>query len=144
MSWLWDRAELHGMREFQLALERFEETLETMGEEAGHESAKKIAHTARKMMPVGPAEGGHVRDTARADGMAAVLGGTFFPCTGWLEFGGRVGRGNKVGAGIWRPKALPHGRYLWPSYMIHYNEVSKIQDDEMVETARQAGLEVDG
>jgi hypothetical protein len=155
VSWLWDSVEIRGEKEFLVALGRFEATLENMGEEAGYRASKIIADSAARKMPVGPAEGGHVRSTARAErsggvggdarGPSAVIGGTRFPYVGWLEFGGRVGKVDPPSGrfGIWRQYMGPTGRYLYPSYIQHTKRVDQIQDHEMVETARRAGLEVD-
>ncbi len=133
--------EVVGADEAVLKLTILDATLDNAGEEGGHRSAEVIARSARLKMPVGPIEGGHVRDTARAEGMAAVLGGTFYPYTGWLEFGGRVGRGNKVGAGIYREKKLPHGRYLYPSYVQHMRDVDYFLARETTEVIENAGFE---
>ena len=136
-----ERIEVHGANELEFKLKVLDETLDNAGEKAGHRSATIIAKSARHKMPVGPIEGGHVRDTARAEGMEAILGGTFFPYTGWLEFGGRVGRGRHEGAGIWREKKLPHGRYLYPSYIQHRRDVDYFLDRETVEVIHKAGFE---
>lgn len=131
-----------GLKELAIKLEILENTVHEAGEETGHEAAEKIARTARHMMPVGPAQGGHVRDTARAEGMEAIIGGVFFPYTGWLEFGGRVGKVDPSTGrfGIWR-KREPEGRYLWPSYLMHSREVDDIQSREFTEVIRNAGFE---
>lgn len=140
----WDglRFQVFGLKELALKLEILDQTVDQAGEEAGHKSAEKIARTARAMMPVGPGEGGHVRDTARAEGMEAIIGGTFFPYTGWLEFGGRVGKIDPATGrfGIWREK-VHEGRYLYPSYLMHSKDVDAIQSSEFTEVIRNAGFE---
>ena len=155
MSWLWDSAELQGEKEFLIALGRFEDNLEDMGDEAGYRSAKIIVDSAARKMPLGPAEGGHVRQSGRAlktgspvgspRGPAAVFGGTFFPYVGWLEFGGRVGKVDPPSGrfGIWRHYMGPTGRYLYPSYLQHFKQVDEIANHELVETGRRSGLDVD-
>lgn len=131
-----------GLREYAAKLEILEHTIVQAGEDAGHRAAVMIAATARHMMPVGPVAGGHVRDTARAEGMEAIIGGAFFPYTGWLEFGGRVGKIDPATGrlGIWRAK-VPEGRYLWPSYLFHSRDIDDILDQETTEAIHQAGLE---
>lgn len=131
-----------GLKELAIKLEILDQTVDRAGEEAGHKAAVKIAATARHMMPVGPAEGGHVRDTARAEGMEAIIGGTFFPYTGWLEFGGRVGKIDPSTGrfGIWRAKSR-EGRYLYPAYLLHSGDVDDIQSREFTEVIRDAGFD---
>jgi len=131
-----------GLKEYAAKLEILERTIQEAGEDAGHRAAVKIAATARHMMPIGPVEGGHVRDSARAEGMTAIIGGAFFPYTGWLEFGGRVGKVDPATGrfGIWRSKESM-GRYLWPSYLFHQRDVDEILDQETTEAIHQAGFE---
>lgn len=131
-----------GLKELAIKLEILDQTVDQAGEETGHRAAEKIARTAASMMPVGPAAGGHVRDTARAEGMEAIIGGTFFPYTGWLEFGGRVGKIDPATGrfGIWREKEH-EGRYLYPAYVMHSRDVDDIQSQEFTEVIRNAGFE---
>lgn len=148
------RWEMHGEKEFLIALARFDATLENAGEEAGYRASKIIADSTAAKVPIGPAEGGHLRTTVHAErsdggpgdvrGPAVVMGGARFPYVGWLEFGGRVGKIDPASGrlGIWRPYVGPTGRYLWPSYLQNAARVGQIQDDELVETGRAAGLEI--
>ncbi len=133
--------EVFGADELAIKLTILDQTLDQAGEKGGHRAAEAIARSARLKMPVGPIDRGHVRDTARAEGMEAILGGTFFPYTGWLEFGGRVGRGRHEGAGIYREKKLPQGRYLYPSYVQHMRDVDRFLDQETTEVIHRAGFE---
>lgn len=140
----WDgmRIQYFGLKELALKLTILDHTVDRAGEETGHKAAVKIARTAGHMMPVGPGEGGHVRNTARAEGMEAIIGGTFFPYTGWLEFGGRVGKVDPATGrfGIWRKKE-PQGRYLYPAYVRHSKEIDGIQSSEFTEVIRDAGFD---
>jgi hypothetical protein len=138
-----ERIEVHGADEFGIKLDILYHTLDQAGEAAGHKSAEDIAKTARYLMPVGPIEGGHVRDTARAEGMEAIIGGAFFPYTGWLEFGGRVGKVDLVTGryGIYRERKMPYGRYLYPSYVMHRRDVDFHLERETEQVIRRAGLD---
>lgn len=135
--------QLFGADEAVVKLTILDQTIDQAGEKGGHRAAETIARSARLMMPVGPIDRGHVRDTAHAEGMEAIIGGAFFPYTGWLEFGGRVGKIDPITGrfGIYRDRKMPEGRYLYPSYLRHVHDVDEYLDRETTKVIEHAGLE---
>lgn len=109
-----------------------------MGYAAEAASAKVVARTAARKVPLGPAEGGHLKFTVRAVGPEVRMGGPLFPYTGWLEYGGRVGKDHKV-----HRTYIPWGRYLNPSYIEHYAGIDRIMDEKVRDACHVAGFEVD-
>lgn len=110
----------------------------TIERRAESDAADVVARTAARKIPLGPSEGGHLRYTVRAVGPEVRMGGPMFPYTGWLEYGGRVGKDHKV----YRPY-IPSGRYLNPSYLEHYARIDMIMDDKVEDACHVAGFEVD-
>lgn len=102
------------------------------------DSADVVARTARMRVPLGPTEGGHLRFSVRAVGPEVRMGGPMFPYTGWLEYGGRVGKDHKV-----HRTYVPWGRYLNPSYLEHYRRIDAIMDNHVADACHVAGFEVD-
>lgn len=102
------------------------------------DSADVVARTARWKIPLGPAEGGHLKFTVRAVGPEVRMGGPFYPYTGWLEYGGRVGKDHKV-----YRTYVPSGRYLNPSYLERYERIDRIMDEHEVNACHAAEFEVD-
>lgn len=103
-----------------------------------HGAADVVSRTARMKIPLGPAEGGHLKYSVRAVGPEVRMGGPMFPYTGWLEYGGRVGKDHKV-----HRYYIPWGRYLNPSYLEHYERIDRIMDRHEVNACHVAGFEVD-
>jgi hypothetical protein len=115
----------------------FAETPE-IGRASEHDSATLVARTAARKIPLGPPEGGHLRFTVRAVGPEVRMGGPMFPYTGWLEYGGRVGKDHRV-----HRTYIPWGRYLNPSYLEHYERIDMIMDHHVADACHAAGFEVD-
>lgn len=102
------------------------------------DSADAVARTAERKVPLGPEEGGHLKFSVRAVGPEVRMGGPMFPYTGWLEYGGRVGKDHKV-----HRTYVPWGRYLNPSYLEHYEHIDMIMDHHVADACHTAGFEVD-
>jgi hypothetical protein len=107
-------------------------------EEAAWRAAEIVAPSVARKIPWGPAEGGHLKLTVKAIGPEVRMGGTRFEYTGWLEYGGRVGKDHKV-----HRTYIPFGRYLNPSYLEHYIQIDHAMSQKLTEACHDAGFEVD-
>jgi hypothetical protein len=80
---------------------------------------------------------GSVRAKSTRTAVRIAGGGKRVPYYGWLDYGGRVGRG--------KAQVRPfkkQGRYLYPAYYATRDEIPRLLEDALVDVARQAGLEV--
>jgi hypothetical protein len=126
-------------------LKEFRDTLRKMGTGI-HKSMKDVLNAAVEVIAVDarrrvPTRRGKAKQSIRTQSsqlQARVLGGgkrvPYYP---WLDFGGKVGR-NKS---IHRP-FLQEGRYLYPAYRKHKDDVKDLLQSGLVDLARDAGFEV--
>lgn len=135
------RAYVTGDRELMAQLRAAGRGAAEMGDQAEDDAAEMVALFARRKVPLGPARGGHVRATLRAerDGGAAVVrgGGPGFLYFGWLEFGGHVG----IRGSVFREK-VKTGRYIYPTLAERRQEIDEQMDHELRQLVRRHGLGV--
>lgn len=134
------RVEVDGLTKFNRNLRALDRDMKNVKRIAIKDPAEAIATKSRRK--VAKRSGGHSRSVrAESSGKKAqVVGGgpkaKGFP---WLDFGGRVGRRGSV-----RRSYTRQGRYIYPTYR-KMRDSGDIQDgmtDALVDSARQAGLEV--
>ncbi|NIJ10628.1 hypothetical protein FHU38_000972 [Saccharomonospora amisosensis] len=133
---------IEGLKEFVANLKKIDGELPKAVRLAGNEAAGLVVSTAKKSVPLGPSRGGHARNSIKAKSTrteARVQGGgkrfAYYP---WLDFGGRAGRNRKV-----RRPFIREGRYIFPAYSQHADEVVGRYVEALVDVARQAGIELD-
>jgi hypothetical protein len=90
-----------------------------------------------------PSRSGRARGSVRAKSTRTAVriaaGGVRVPYYGWLDFGGKVGRGK---ASV-RPYSK-QGRYIYRSYFANRDRFTDMLAGVLVDVARQAGMEVQG
>lgn len=133
-----DPIKIEGLKEFQRALRNVEDGLQKQLRVALNAGAEIIVDAARAQMP---RRSGAAAASIRAQSSqreARILGGSKkAPYVGWLEFGGRVGR-NKATK---RP-FIKGGRYVFPQFGKHRDDVLATIVTELDNLARDAGFEV--
>lgn len=135
---------VYGLREFRAATLTFDRRLPRMADDAAHEAAELVARGARKGFPVGPAEGGHARDsieaTRKGDGWSVSAYGPRFPYGPWLDFGGSV---NKHTGNPTRRAYFKKGRFIYPSFERNRPRIERIMETALQRHAESSGLDVD-
>ena len=126
-----------GDREVIAALGRIKSVMPAVENTSGTVSAAQIAAFARARVPSGPPTGGHASSSVVAMGKEVRGGGAAFPYFPWLDFGGRVGRGNSIS----RP-FMKTGRYIWRGYVTLKPQVEDNMEHALVGAIRLTGLEV--
>lgn len=136
-----ERVEVHGLREFRRDLRQMDRNLPKGLRTAGNRAADLVVAVAKPRVPLGPAAGGHARDSIRAastQSAARVRGGgkrfSYYP---WLDFGGKVGRNDTAH----RP-FLKDGRYIWRAFADHRRDVEDRLMVALREVADDAGIRV--
>lgn len=108
---------------------------------AGNEAAGIVVSAAKARVPLGPAKGGHARNSIKAASTRTQArvsaGGTKFSYYPWLDFGGTVGPGKKS-----KRPFLKQGRYLWKAFADHREDVETRLRTQLEDIAQRAGLEV--
>lgn len=131
-----------GLKEFVRDLKKLDADLPKMARLAGNEAAQRVVDYAKPLIPRGPGAGGHVRNTLRTRSTRTAArvsaGNRKMPYYGWLDFGGRVGKGRSV-----RRPFMQEGRYIWAQYAEHSDEVYAIYVRELLTVARAAGIDME-
>lgn len=137
-----DLITIAGLREFNRSLRRVDSELPKGLKAAGNAAAQIVVGAARPLVPLGPARGGHARDSIKVASTRTAArvsaGGKRWPYYAWLDFGGRVGPGKSVQ----RP-FLKSGRYIWKAFDDHREEIQGVLQRELADLARRAGLDVE-
>ena len=144
MSRTVDPIRIEGLREFQRALKQMD------GE--SQKKLKVVLDTAARTVSMGagrrvPTRTGRASASLRAQSSqreAKVVGGSKkVPYYGWLDFGGRVGRGRTgPNSGSVRRPFIKTGRYMYPAYAANRDSIQKALENGLVELVHEAGLEV--
>lgn len=128
-----------GLAEFSRNLRKLNSDLPKALRIAHNEAAQLIVDWAQPRIPrrSGRAAGTLKARSTRTE--SRVQGGSkrvpYYP---WLDFGGRVGRRKSVA----RP-FIKQGRYIYPGLSANYGKFAEILTEQLVDVARQAGVEVD-
>jgi hypothetical protein len=133
-----DPIRVEGLREFSQGLKRLDGDMPKVLRLGLNSVAGVVVDVAR---PRVASRSGRARGSVRAKSTRTAVriagGGKRVPYYGWLDYGGRVGRG--------RSQVRPfkkQGRYLYPAYYATRDEIPRLLEDALVDVARQAGLEV--
>lgn len=135
-----DPIKIEGLKEFQKQLRTIEDGLQKQLRVALNQGADIIVDAATKRMPrrTGAAIASIKAQSSQRE--ARVIGGSKkAPYVGWLEFGGKVGRDKKT-----KRPFIKGGRYVFPAFGAHRDEVLEIIVRELDALARDAGMEVHG
>jgi hypothetical protein len=143
------KVEFRGVKEFVAGLKAIDADLpkEMRSEFLG--VATKIAGEVAAVFPHGATgrASGSVKPRAGAKAAGIAIGGAAAPYAPWLDYGGTVGRGHKVGVGgsgsVTRP-FIKGGRYLYPTIIASHDEIEKAAAAALVKVARSAGFTVKG
>lgn len=137
MSGFKDPIRVEGLREVQAALKHLDGQSQKALRVALNNAVEVVAQDARRRMPY---RTGKARSTVKASSSQREArvseGSRRVPYVAWLDYGGRVGRNRSVV----RP-FRPGGRVLYPAYGAHRDDVLDLLTQEIIEVARQAGLE---
>jgi hypothetical protein len=133
-----DPIHVQGLREFQTSLKRLDSDMPKVLRLGLNSVADVVVDVAR---PRVASQSGRARGSVRAKSTRTAVrvagGGKRVPYYGWLDYGGKVGRSRSVV----RP-FKKEGRYLYPAYYATRDDIPRLLEDALVDTARQAGLEV--
>ena len=127
-----------GLREFNRALKRLDETAPKQLRLALNDVADVVIRHARPLVPrrTGRAAASMKARSTRTK-VRVAAGGKRAPYYPWLDFGGRVG-----GRKATRRAYLKEGRYLYKSFFDHEDEFVGVLTDRLVRAAERAGLRV--
>jgi len=134
---------IEGLKEFTRDLKRIDSDLPKLVRLANNAAANLVVDDARPRVPTGP-HGGRARKSVKAASTrtkSRVSGGggraQYYP---WLDFGGKVGRRGSV-----KRAYKPKGRYIYRAYFQARDsgEFLEIMTKELVDVARQAGIDVE-
>lgn len=133
-----EKVSVVGLAEFSRALKRMDSEAPKGLRLAANEAAQHLIDSTRPKMP---SRTGKARQSLKArstrTAVRVSMGGPRAPYTPWLDYGGRVGRGNSV-----RRPFIKEGRYLYPTYHQERATFQGILQDALVKVAEGAGLEV--
>jgi hypothetical protein len=108
---------------------------------AGNRAAQIVVDTAKPRVPLGPGQGGHavssIKVASTQSQVRVSAGGKKYPYYAFLDFGGKVGPRKRTT----RPY-LRRGRYIWAAFADKQPEIAKALNDELINVARDAGLDV--
>lgn len=134
-----DPIRIEGLDQFRRNLKTLDATLPRALRVAFNTAAQLVVDDAR---PKVPTRSGRARATVRvrsSQTRAQVAGGSKrVPYYSWLDFGGRGGRG--------RANNRPYrkeGRYIYAAFYRNRPRFAEVLERELVNVARQAGIEVD-
>lgn len=127
-----DAIKIRGIKEIQAALKQLDGESQKLLRLAFNDAAAPIIKTAKRNMPSGPPVRGHVESTVKpSSGQRDARirhGGTKYPYSPWLDFGGAVGRQKSV-----KRKFIKSGRYLYPAFWKHRDEVQEAAEEALAE-----------
>lgn len=113
-------------------------------DDAAHEAAEVVAKGARYGFPIGPGRHGHARDTIQAtrrtNSWEVAGGGAAYPYYPWIDFGGTINE--KWSPNVTTRPFFKKGRFIYPSYERHKNDIDRIMSRALVSHAEGVGLDV--
>ena len=127
---------IEGLREFQRALKAMDGEAQKQLRVALNNVADVVTAGAARRVPRRTGTAARSLRSQSSQREARVVGGSRkVPYYGWLDFGGRVGKGRSVS----RP-FVRSGRYLWPTVAANRQPLEKALQAALVRLARDAGL----
>ena len=138
------RVEIDGLERVDVLLGALAEACDRQLDDSINDTADTVAGRTRALMPAGPTEHGHLRDSVgieRTAGLRATVthGGPRYPYGPWLEFGGNVGRHNSVHR-TW----IRGGRYLFRALSSAKPEIEPRMHEGMRQACRETGWNPSG
>lgn len=134
-----DPIRIDGLDQFRRNLKTLDATLPRALRLAFNAAAQLVVDEAR---PKVPTRSGRARATVRVRSTqtrAQVAGGSKrVPYYAWLDFGGRGGR-NRANVREFRKE----GRFIYAAFYLKRPQFAEVLERELVDVARQAGIEVD-
>lgn len=136
-----DPITIRGLRDFQAALREMDGQSQKKLRLALNAAADLVAQRAQRKVPrkSGTAKGS-VKAISSQREARVQGGGNRAPYYPWLDFGGE---GRRPG----RPPArrfIKEGRFIYPAFSAEFDEVMAELENQLVDLARDAGLEVTG
>lgn len=133
-----DPIKIDGLRQFQAAVRMMEDGLQKELRVIFNRAADLVIDDARPRIPT---RSGKAKASLKARSgqreARIVGGGAKVPYFGWLDYGGRVGPDRSV-----RRPFIKEGRYIYPAYTRHRDDIVDIMVDGIGDLARRAGLAV--
>ena len=132
---------IEGLKEFTRDLKRIDSDLPKLVRLANNAAANLVVDDARPRVPSMSGKAGRSIKAASTRTKSRVSGGggraPYYP---WLDFGGKVGRRGSV-----KRAYKPKGRYIYRAYFQARDsgEFLEIMTKELVDVARQAGIDVE-
>lgn len=129
-----------GLREFRQALRAAESQLPRELRKVFNTAAQAVVADAKAAVP---RRSGDLAKSIRArststEGRVAMGYDQRVPYAGFIEFGGRVGKGRKgKGTGSVQRPFVRGGRYLYPAFLRHQLEVLRAMENALRELARK-------
>lgn len=128
--------EVTGIRELRRALEQVEKGMGREVGQAGKRAADMLTPLIRGRVPARSGRaGGSVRAVTVQGGGGVRAGGAKAPYYPWLDFGGRVGRRHATVR-----EFIPQGRYVYPTFDAHRQDVVDVYAREIAALLERAGL----
>lgn len=139
-----DPIKIIGLREFQTALKEMGDDLPRRIRVALNSVAETVLGGARRRVPSRTGRARASLKVSSSQREARIKGGAArVPYYGWLDFGGRVGRGRTgPNTGSVRRPFIQSGRYMYPAYSANRDSIHKALEQVLVDLAEDAGLEV--
>lgn len=129
---------IEGLREFQAALKKADGYSQTMLRVVLNNVATPVAHAAQGNVPRrSGAAAGSIRVASSQREARVKAGGAKAPYYPWLDFGGSVGRKGSVH----RP-FIKKGRYLYPAYEAHRDEVVTQMEYGLALLSAASGIDI--
>lgn len=128
-----------GLREFTGSLRRMDAALPKAVRVALNGCADFLIGKTKPQIPKrSGAAAASLKARSSQSAVRIAVGGRKAPYYPWLDFGGRVGRGNSVVRPFFK-----EGRYLFPTLRNNRDEFTRIMQKAVTDVAQGAGLDVD-
>ncbi|WP_025620414.1 HK97 gp10 family phage protein [Salinispora cortesiana] len=135
-----DPIKIDGLAAFTRNLRRLDADLPKTLRVAMNDAATVVVDWARPRVPRRSGRAARSLRTASTGKAVRVrAGGKRVPYWPWLDFGGE---GRIKGRPVKRP-FKKEGRYIWAGYSSNRDEVRRVTERALLDTARRAGVEVD-
>lgn len=129
-------ARVSGLAEVESGLAELAGAMDDVASDSAKRVATEVADHAR---PRVPSMSGRARRSIRvettATGAEVLGGGSKASYYGWLDYGGRVGRGGSI-----RRPYRSDGRYIFPSFEALRGKAADAMADRLSDEVREAGL----
>jgi hypothetical protein len=133
-----DAIKIEGLTAFTRAVKKLDKELPKGLRVAFNVAANLIIGKARPLIPTRSGKAAASLKASSTQGSVRITaGGKKAPYFPWLDFGGKVGRGDSV-----KRPFIKEGRYLYPTLAANRDEVTKLVSEALADTAKAAGVEI--